>query len=228
MTEPSRSNLNPYYRHRISIIIPAFNEAENLPTLFSRLKHVLKKIPVGYEIIVVDDGSTDASYNVIYNETLKDEHIKAIFLSRNFGHQAAINAGLDVVTSDIAVFMDADLQHPPEMIQVMYEKFLHGNEIILCKRRESKDGMDIAERTSKLFYKVFNNIGSIKLEPGVADFGMISGRVVNVIRNLPEHDRFVRGLIQWIGFNKIFVEYNLQKRHSGIRKYTFRKKSNSR
>lgn len=211
-------------REKISIIIPACNEEKNLPLLFERLRSVLSKLEVDYEIIAVDDGSTDETGVVIANMSVQhDSHVKGIILSRNFGHQAALNAGLDYVDGDIIVVMDADMQQPPELIPEMFQKYKNGADIIIGVRKGNKQNSFVREKIGLIFYYLINKISDLHLEHNVADFGMYSRIVVDTLKQLPEKDRFLRGLVQWIGFNKQSVEYIADERLYGVSKYNFKK-----
>lgn len=212
------------YKEKISIVVPAFNEAENLPILFSRVSDICSKIFDDYEVIVVDDGSSDNTNEVLRKLFESNpEHIKGLILSRNFGHQAALNAGIDVATGNIVVVMDADLQQPPELIVEMHSKFREGNDIVLAIRRQNKQNNFLREKIGQFFYIFINKVSGLNLQSNVADFGMYSKEVVDVLKQIPEKDRFLRGLVQWVGFRKEFVEYVASERLYGESKYNFRK-----
>lgn len=212
------------YKNKISIVVPAFNEVENLPILFERIHNVCSKIVDDYEIIIVDDGSKDTTAKILEECSKKDpEHIKGLILSKNFGHQAALNAGLDYATGECIVVMDADLQQPPELIVDMFDKFRLGCDIVLAVRKHNHQNSFLREGVGKLFYIFINKVSGLNLENNVADFGMYSQEVVTVLKKIPEKDRFLRGLVQWVGFKKDVVEYVAAERLYGVSKYNFRK-----
>jgi dolichol-phosphate mannosyltransferase len=204
----------------ISIIIPTYNCADSLPrTIDSILNNTYKDI----EIIVVDDGSTDGTQQTLTEYAQKNNCIKALFFSRNFGHQAALNAGLDYTTGDAVVIMDADLQHPPELIGKMYEEFSKGYDIVLGKRESNEQNGVLRDKIGGLFYRLVSKISNVDLQANVADFGLFSKDVIEVVKQLPEHDRFLRGLMQWVGFKKTYINYKAGLRYTGKSKYSFKK-----
>ncbi len=207
----------------ISIIVPAYNEADNFLDLFSRIVKTMKVIAVSYEIIIVDDGSTDNTIEILKEEIKKNVNIKLLSFSRNFGHQAALNAGIDYSSGDAVVIMDADMQQPPEMIKDMYQEYLNGYEIVLCSRTSNKQNGIFREKIGRLFYFTMNKISGLDLKPNVADFGLFHSKVICALRQMPEHDRFLRGLVQWVGFKKKFIPYTAESRYHGKSKYNFKK-----
>lgn len=211
-------------KEKISVVIPAHNEEKNLPLLFERVNSTMNKIGVDYEMIVVDDGSTDNTKGVIADLAAKSgECLKGIIFSRNFGHQAALNAGLDYADGDAVVVMDADMQQPPELIEEMFKKYKDGADIIIGIRISNKQNSFIREKIGNLFYYLINRISDLQLEHNAADFGMYSRPVVDTLMQLPENDRFLRGLVQWVGFNKEKVGYAASERMYGVSKYNFKK-----
>lgn len=207
----------------LSVVIPAYNEAENLSTLIDRLMSVLIPLAIGYEIIVVDDGSNDGTREVLSREISKNSNIKSIHFSRNFGHQAALNAGIDYSGGEAVVTMDADSQHPPELIGEMFMAYKNGFDLVLGERTSSKENNFIKNKLSKLFYFFINKISDFDMRANVADFNLYSRPVVNTLKQLPEKDRFLRGLVQWVGFKKKYIQYECDKRRKGVSKYSFKK-----
>lgn len=207
----------------LSIVIPAFNEAKNLEVLINRLIVAVNKLEVEYEIIIVDDGSTDNSAKILQNLCLDNKRLKILFLSKNFGHQAALNAGLDNSIGEAVITMDADLQHPPELVGQMYNEFKNGYDLVLGERLSNIKISKIRKGSSDLFYIIFNKLSESKIQANVADFNLYSRAVVNVLKQMPEKDRFLRGLVQWIGFNKKYFQYQADNRLDGESKYSLKK-----
>lgn len=205
----------------ISIVIPAHNEEENIPLLYAKLKELFKKkVEYAIEIIFVNDGSVDNSWQEIEKIIKKDKRVRGIFLSRNFGHQAALEAGLKMAEGDAVIMMDADLQHPPEIIPAMLEKWQAGFEVVNTKRLETENESIIKKITSKFFYRIINWISDIHIEPGSADFRLIDRRALDSLNSLPEKDKFYRGLVNWIGFKSTFISFTASKRKYGRSSYS--------
>lgn len=200
-----------------SVVVPCFNEEGNLPELLRRLKASLATYPA-YEIVIVDDGSRDGSLAIIKESAKLDPAIKFVSLTRNFGHQAALKVGLAHSTGEVTISMDADLQHPPELIGAMMDAWRRGYRIVNMVRRA--DAAPFLKRlTSKLFYWLANSISEHSITPGSSDFRLLDRAVVDVIRQLPEKNAFLRGLIPWLGFEQIDLTYVVEPRHAGKRKY---------
>jgi len=206
----------------LSVIIPCFNEEGNIEKLYSSLKEELISYP-DHEIIFINDGSNDNTLNIIKELANTDSKLKYISLSRNFGHQNALKAAIDKASGDCIISMDADLQHPPQLIGQLIEKWKQGYEIVYTKRLSEKELPLIKKITSKYFYKLLNLISETRIEQGTADFRLIDRKVAGVIKDLPENDLFIRGLISWVGFNQIGIEFKPEKRFSGDTKYSFYK-----
>ena len=206
----------------ISVVIPAYNEEGNIKLLHEKLTTVLG--PLGpFEILFVDDGSTDETLAQIKSLADSYPNVHYLSFSRNFGHQNALKAGLDHATGDCVISMDADMQHPAESIPEMIRLWKDGAEIVYTIRMES-DSTGVFKRTSSsLFYKLINSFSDIAIHENAADFRLLDKKVIDVIRTLPENDPFMRGLISWIGFRQIAVPYLVQQRHSGTTKYSIRK-----
>jgi dolichol-phosphate mannosyltransferase len=211
---------------KISFVIPAYNEEFNLIELYNRISalEILKEFD--YKLIFVDDGSTDNTLKNIKQLKTHDNKINFISLSRNFGHQCALRAGIDFADGDIIIMLDADLQHPPELITEMLVKWEEGYNIITTKRIDTIKLPVYKKSTSKLFYKILNWISDIKLEPGSADFRLIDKKVADVIKNSPEGDIFFRGYISWIGFKQYQIIFNSNVRFSGKSKYSIKRMMN--
>ena len=206
----------------VSVIVPAHNEAGNLPLLHAALCRQLR--PHGaYEIIVVDDGSTDDTLNTAKQLAATDPNIRYIALSRNFGHQPAVRAGLDHARGKCVISMDADFQHPPELIPRMIEQWRAGFEVVTTIRDNGLETPRFKRMTAALFYKLAGLIAEIPIKPGTADFRLLDRKVVDAVRGLGETDIFLRGLIPWIGFNATEIGYRPQARHSGASSYNLRR-----
>lgn len=204
------------------MILPVYNESENIFPLYTKLKELLERIEMEYELIFVDDGSVDDSLQRTLS-LKKDKRVRIISFSRNFGHQAALMAGLDYANGDIIVMMDADLQHPPELIEKFLEKYKEGYDIVSTVRVETKKVSFFKKFTSFLFYLILRKISGLNIKPGMADFRLISRKVVDVLKNMPEREKFLRGLIQWIGFKEAIIEYVAEERIHGTSSYNLRK-----
>lgn len=210
-------------KHKISIVIPVYNEESNLDLLYTLLTAVLHDQNINYEIIMVDDASTDNSLRAIEALSQKDHQVKALSFSRNFGHMIALSAGLDHAIGDAVITMDADLQHPPEMIPQLIKEWEKGSQIVSTLRKRSQGAGMIKNITASCFYWLINRIGKIQLPANSADFRLLDRKVVDSLKQIKERSRFLRGLISWVGFSQVFVEYNAQARTSGKTKYTFSK-----
>ena len=207
----------------ISVIIPVYNEEKNIQNLYHRLSKVLHGLGVSYELIFVNDGSKDASIGLIKVLSKKYESVKYIDFSRNFGHQIAVTAGLDKTSGDAVVIIDADLQDPPELIIEMYQKRLEGFEVIYAKRKNRRGENFLKLLTASVFYRLLAKMTSISIPVDTGDFRMIDNKIVEVLREMPEKNKYLRGQISWIGFNQTFVEYERQERQAGATGYTYRK-----
>jgi dolichol-phosphate mannosyltransferase len=208
----------------ISIVIPTYCEEGNIVELYEQLQLELSKIDVqSFEIIYVNDGSHDDSLRNIKELTTKDERVKFIHFSRNFGHQNALRAGLDFAKGDAVISMDADLQHPPELISTLIEHWRAGNKVVYTKRKDTNDLSFFKKLTSKMFYKLVNYLSETKLEEGTADFRLLDRSVVEALKNFNENNLFYRGIIPGLGFKQHGLEYIPNERFSGNTKYTFSK-----
>src|SRR3989338_4053987 len=198
----------------LSVVLPAYNEAENLSCLLPELEKIIFGMGLNFEIIVVDDGSSDNSREIIAEASKRNAAIKGLFLSRNFGHQAALNAGLDFASGEVVIVMDADFQHPPSLIPEMHKLCRDGNDIILCVREKNEKGRLIKNKASRFFYLLMSKIVDFNLRSNIADFGLYSRTVIDTLKRMPEKDRFLRGLVQWVGFKKAYLNYEVGERRS--------------
>jgi len=204
----------------ISIILPCYNEEDNLNELHSRLSDVMEAIGEPYEIIFVDDGSTDNTLDKLIDICKTDKQYRIFQFSRNFGHQQAISAGLDHAQGDAVIMMDTDLQHPPELIPALIEKWKEGYEIVYTIRNDPPGTSLFKKMTAKIFYKLINTLANINIPENSADFRLLDKKVVEQLRLIKEKPKFFRGLIGWVGFNKCAVYYDASPRHAGKSKYT--------
>lgn len=208
---------------RLSVVLPVFNESETLAALVGRLLPTVERIcGADFEIIFVDDGSTDGSAQVLDALHARDRRIKVIHFSRNFGHQAALQAGLDEALGAGVVLMDADLQDPPELLERFVERWREGYEVIYAVRRKRKEGL-LKRGAYAVFYRTMRAVAEIDVPLDAGDFCLLDRRVVDALVALPERHRFLRGLRSWLGFRQIGVEYERDGRHAGEPKYTLGK-----
>ena len=208
---------------KLEIILPAHNEEGNILPMYQEIVSALASTNYQYTILYVDDGSTDKTLYQIKDLAMQDTRVKYIEFSRNFGHQNAIKAGLDASFADVIIMMDCDLQHPPNLITELLNKYEQGYDIVRTNRVANETASFIKRKTSNLFYKFLNHLSDIKLEPGSADFRLISGKAIEQLKLFNEFDLFYRGLIKWIGFKQISLEYHPEQRLSGQTKYTYKK-----
>ncbi len=207
----------------ISIIVPVYNEKENVSVLAQSLQQLFSGLPYRFNVIFVDDGSSDTTLEEIKKLIQQYPFVKYISFSRNFGHQAALKAGLDMADGDCIISMDGDMQHPPELIPVLLEKWSEGYDVVYTVRKEDEALPYFKRKTSHLFYRLLNRLSDIEIEKGTADFRLLNRNVVNVLRNLQEYDLFFRGLVKWTGFKQISIEYEPGQRQWGSSKYTLKK-----
>lgn len=205
----------------LSVVIPIYNEEENISVLYTRVKDVLDSMHIDYELFFVNDGSKDRSMDLIEDLASKDSRIRYIDLSRNFGHQVAVTAGLDHVVGERVVVIDADLQDPPELIVEMYNKMNENFQVVYARRRSRKGEGFFKKFTAKLFYRILSSITTIEIPLDTGDFRIVDRKVVDVLKQMPEQHKFLRGQISWIGFNQTYVEYDREERHGGNTGYTY-------
>jgi dolichol-phosphate mannosyltransferase len=211
----------------ISIVVPVFEEAESLPALHGGIAAAMQEVAdFGYELLLVDDGSRDESWDVIASLHEHDPRVKGVRLSRNFGHQAAVTAGYRYATGDAVITMDADLQHPPELLSQMVQKWRSGYDVVSMVRDPSQHQGLLKSLSSKLFYRFINALSVTKIKDGVADFRLLDRRVVKQLNALKERGRFVRGMISWVGFSETEIHYTPRPRFAGRTKYSVGKMLN--
>ncbi|GAB4093108.1 glycosyltransferase family 2 protein [Flaviaesturariibacter terrae] len=210
-------------RH-VDIVIPVFNESENIAALVTAVKSVMEELPYSYGFILVDDGSSDGTLSVLQGLAAIDPRVHYRSFSRNFGHQAALKAGLDQSTGDCAISLDGDFQHPPELIPELLQRWEEGFDVVYTLRRDGDRQESSMKRwTSDQFYNFMNRMADLEMEKGSADFRLLDRKCVLVLQKMAEHEPFFRGLVKWIGFRQVSVEYQPHPRRAGRSKYTFRK-----
>jgi dolichol-phosphate mannosyltransferase len=209
-------------KKKLSIIIPSYNEEKNIQPLILKVIEVLAPSNYDYEFIFVDDGSTDNTLGEIKQQTKLFNNVFYLQLSRNFGKDHALKAGIDHAGGNAIITMDADLQHPPELLPKMLHLWEKGNNIVYTYRVDPNPHVKKRQKiTSKLFYKVINLFSDIKLENGASDFRILDERVVNELKKIDEYEIFYRGMVKWVGFSQIGIPYTPAKRHSGTPQYSF-------
>jgi dolichol-phosphate mannosyltransferase len=204
---------------KLSIVLPCYNEAENIPRVHRRLAEMLDGLGCEGEILFVDDGSRDDSVAVLAEICRRDSRVRVLEFSRNFGHQAAICAGLDHAAGDAVVTLDADLQHPPELIPEMVDRWREGCEIVYTVRQDPPDLPRLKRWTSRGFYRLINLVIREKIPENAADFRLMDRKVVAEFRRLPERTKFLRGLVSWMGFRQCALPYEAGRRSAGAPKY---------
>jgi glycosyltransferase involved in cell wall biosynthesis len=210
-------------RRKISVVVPSYNEEGNIEVLATKLVQVLKTTAYEYEVIFVDDGSSDGTLNSLKSLGNLDDNLFYLELSRNFGHQNALKAGYDYADGDAIISMDSDMQHPPEMIPQFLEKWEEGYDVVYTCREYQDEATIFKTKSSDLFYKMMNSLSDTKLEKGTADFRLIDRKVANVLSNLNENGLFIRGLVKWLGFKQFAIHYQCDARFSGSSKYNLKK-----
>ena len=209
-----------------SIVIPVFNEEDVIPETYSRLKQVMEDCGGHYELLFVDDGSTDDSTKILKDLCQKDSKVKLLIFSRNFGQQAALSAGIDFSSGKAVVLIDADLQDPPEVILKMVKKWKEGYDVVYAKRTKRKGENFLKRLTAALFYRLLKVLTDHEIPVDVGDFKLIDRKVCDSLKNIREKGRFLRGLISWVGFKQTEVEYVREERWAGSTKYYFKKRLN--
>ncbi len=221
MSKSSTGNIKTRKQPLCTVLIPVYNEQHNIEPLFQRIHEVFNKIDVALEVLFVDDGSIDSSLAVIKKLAVHQDVIKYISFSRNFGHEFATTAGLDFACGDIVVLIDADLQDPPEIIPVMIDKWREGFYVVYA-RRNIRQGESFYKRfTSWVFYRLLHKLSEIKIPLDTGDFRLMDRQVVDSLKQCRERNRFVRGMVAWVGFNQTDISYDRSPRLSGKTKYSF-------
>lgn len=207
----------------VSLVLPAFNETGNISVIVDKINRVFEDLEYKYEIIIVDDGSSDDTLKAIKIQSEIYSHVYFLEFSRNFGHQLAVKAGMDYARGNCVISMDCDLQHPPELIPKLLKKWEEGYDVVYTIRAESRTLSQQKRKSSKLFYRILNWLSGIGLEPGTADFRLMDRQVVDIFKRFGESEPFLRGLIKWAGFKQYGLNYEPAERFSGNSKYTVRK-----
>jgi len=208
----------------VDFLIPVFNEGPSLHGFHVRLTQATAGLPYSFRFLYINDGSRDNSNEVLAELSAADARVKAINLTRNFGHQAALSAGLDVCNADAVVMMDGDGEHPPSLVPEMLRLFESGYDIVHTQRLDrGRGGFFLKKLTSRGFYWTINRLGETRIAEGSADFRLLSQDAVNALRRLPEYHRFYRGMVQWIGFSSVVIPFVPEERIAGKSKYSLRK-----
>lgn len=205
---------------RISVVFPVFNEEGNLKPLHEEVKQAFLEANVDYEMVFVDNGSTDNSLSIIKELAKRDHRVCYVSLSRNFGHQGGLFAGMSYVSGDACITMDADLQHPPSLIPQMIDLWRQGYEVVYTAKRSTQlsglTGLQV-----KIFYRVISKLSGLKLSFGQSDFRLIDRKVIDAIIRIPEYRKFLRGVVHWLGFRQTRLQYDVLERHSGHSKFSY-------
>jgi len=204
----------------ISVVAPVFNEAEGIRVFVDAVASELNRLTDAWEIVLVDDGSTDGTWEILYSLHAEDSRIKILRFSRNFGHQLAITAGMQYACGSAVIVMDADLQHPPKMIPQMVAKWKEGFEVVYTIRSYGDEIGWFKRTTSNLFYRTLNSLSDTKLEPGVSDFRLLDRTVLDRFNAMPENVRFIRGMIRWLGFRQTSIPFTAAPRFTGQSKFS--------
>lgn len=212
---------------KVSVVIPMYYEEKVAKHCYERILETLNSLEkYDYEIIFVNDGSKDKTLEILEEIASRDSNVKIISFSRNFGHQAAVTAGIKEVTGDAVVIIDADLQDPPELIPEMLKCWEQGNEVIYGKRTARKGESSFKLLTAKMFYKTLNALSDVDIPEDTGDFRLVDRKVIDAINSMPEHNKFLRGLFSWVGFKQMPFEYERQERYAGKTKYPLKKMIN--
>ena len=206
-----------------SIIAPVYNEAETLPALYPRIKEVMDQTGDSWELVLVDDGSTDHSAEIMRELAAQDPRVRPVIFARNFTHQIAVTAGLDYSRGDAVVIIDADLQDPPEVILQMIEKWREGYEVVYAVRSEREGESWFKLFTASMFYRLIRRITDVNIPMDTGDFRLMDRKVVNVMNQMRERHRFLRGMSSWVGFRQTGVHYRRAARYAGETKYPLKK-----
>lgn len=206
-----------------SIVAPIYNEQESLPVLYQRVSEVMDSTGDPWELVLVDDGSQDTSAEIIHSLVEGDKRVRPVILARNFGHQIAVTAGLDYTRGDAIVIIDADLQDPPEVILELIEKWREGYEVVYAVRETREGETFFKVWTAKMFYRTINRITSMNIPVDTGDFRLMDRKVVDVMNQMREHHRFLRGMSVWVGFKQVGVKYQRAARYAGETHYPLKK-----
>ena len=207
----------------ISIIVPCFNEEAVIQETHRRLTDTLAYLEGRYEIIYIDDGSRDRTLLILESIQATDKAVRVLSFSRNFGHQMAVSAGIDHAQGDAIVLIDADLQDPPELIRAMVQKWGEGYDVVYGQRHSREGESYFKVATARLFYRFINRLSDVPIPLDTGDFRLMSRQVVDVLRRMPERDRFIRGMVSWVGYRQCALPYERARRYAGVSKYPLRK-----
>lgn len=207
----------------ISIVTPVYNEEDNVVFFHEEITKVMKTTGMDYELIYVNDGSKDRTDELIRELAEKDSHVRAVTFARNFGHQTAITCGMDFARGDAVITMDGDMQHPPELIPLLLEKWKDGYDIIQTIRTSTEDSGFIKKITSAGYYKVINSISKTPVTPGGSDFRLMNRKSLDVFLRFREHARFIRGIVGGLGFKQTTIKFEAPARHAGVSKFSMNK-----
>jgi len=209
---------------KFSFVVPVYNEEHNIPLLYSKIIKAMDTVREEWELIFVNDGSKDNTSNILKEYSLKDKRIKYISLSRNFGHQSALTAGLDHVSSKThaVISLDGDLQDPPEVIEAMINKWKEGHDVVYARRKNRHDNF-IKKYTAILYYKILDNFSDVNIPRNVGDFRLIDKKVLENLKEMKEKARYLRGMVAWLGFKYAFVDFDRPERIHGNTGYPFQK-----
>ena len=208
---------------KISVVVPVYNESLGIEEFMRTLQATMASLKIGWDVLFVDDGSEDDSWQIIQRLTRLHPVVRGIQLSRNFGHQIALSAGLEHADGDAVITMDADLQHPPQLIPTLVAKWQEGWEVVNTVRADTRTTGWFKRRTATLFYRFINKISDVPITAGAADFRLLDRKAVTALLSMPERNRFLRGMVSWIGFRQAFVCYEPGTRTAGESKYTLKK-----
>jgi glycosyltransferase involved in cell wall biosynthesis len=208
-------------RPAITVVVPCYNEAGGLPALHDRLSRTMNGIGLPWDVVYVDDGSRDATRAILDSLQQQDRHVTILGLSRNFGKEAALTAGLDHASGDAVVVIDADLQDPPEIIAELVTVWRRGVDVVLARRRVRTGETWMKQKTAAAFYRLMRDIGEVSLPPNTGDFRLMSRRALDALGTLRERHRFMKGLFAWVGFPTETVLYDREPRHAGVSKWSY-------
>ena len=215
--------MSPRKKTTVDLVIPVYNEAGVVAQTHARIRAAVDALPYAFAFLYVDDGSSDATFDDLRAIAMSDARVRVLSLSRNFGHQAALTAGLDASRADAVVSLDGDGQHPPEMIGQMLDLIAQGYDIVQGQRAEDAQLGRFKKWTSGTFYKILNAVSGTRVLPGAADFRAMSRRAVDALKSMPEYHRFLRGMVSWIGFKSAILPYHQEQRKAGVSKYSLGK-----
>jgi len=208
-------------RNKLSILVPVYNEATVLPLFYDRISAVLDSMAMDYELLFVDDGSTDGSTALLEALAQRDPHVKVLLFSRNFGKEAAMSAAIEHAAGDAAIPIDADLQDPPELIPDLVARWREGCDVVMARRTSRAQDAAMKRGTARAFYRLFNLVSDIKIPDDVGDYRLMDRKVLDVLKLMPEKDRFMKGLYCWPGFRQGYVDFDRPERAGGETKFNY-------